>query len=64
MAAGAIGLIIGAIVLVAIVCSSLWNSEDVKRYQALKNKRRFDGKRLSAQELEELDRLAKRYWWY
>lgn len=64
MAAGLIGLIVGAVVLIAIVGASLRNSDDLKRYQALKNKRRFSGKRLAASELEELDHLTKKYWWY
>ena len=64
MATGSIGLIVSAVVLVAIVGSSLWNSDDLKRYQELKNKRRFSGKRLPALELEEFDRLARKYWWY
>jgi hypothetical protein len=61
---GAIGLIIGVIVLVGIVGSGLMNKDDLNRYQALKNKRRFSGKRLPASEQEEIDKLAKKYWWY
>lgn len=61
---GAIGLIIGAIVLVGIVGASLINKDDLNRYQALKNKRRFGGKRLSAAEQDEIDKLARKYWWY
>ena len=58
------GLIIGAIFLVAIILASLSNREGLKRYQQLKNKRRFSGKRLPPEELEEFNRLAKKYpWW-
>jgi hypothetical protein len=60
----AVGLVVGAVVLVAIAGASMWNTDNLKRYQELKNKRRFGGKRLSLPELEELNRLAKRYWWY
>lgn len=61
---GAIGLIFGAIVLVGIVGTSLMNRDDLNRYQALKNKRRFSGKRLSAAEQDEICKLSKKYWWY
>lgn len=64
MADGAIGLVVGVVVLVAIAGASLWNSNDLKRYQELKNKRRFSGKRLSPPELEEFYQLARKYWWY
>lgn len=60
----AIGLLIGLVVLVCIVGSSMSNREDLQRLQQLKNKRRFSGKRLPPDELEELDRLARKYWWY
>jgi hypothetical protein len=57
-------IIVGAIFAIAIACSSLWNKDDLARYQALKNKRRFSGKRLQPDELAELDRLTRKYWWY
>lgn len=59
MANGSIGLFVSAVVLVAIVGSNLWNKDDLKRYQQLKNKSRFGGKRLPAAEQEELNSLSK-----
>lgn len=59
-----VGFIIGAFVLVAIVASSLTNKDDLNRYQQLKNKRRFSGRRLSLDEQSEIDRLARKYWWW
>lgn len=56
--------IIGFVFLVLIVLSALWNKEDLKRLQQLKNKRRFRGKRLSTDEQQELDRLQVKYPWY
>lgn len=56
--------IIGLVFLVLIVLSALWNKEDLKRLQQLKNKRRFSGKRLSTDEQQELDRLQMKYPWY
>ncbi|MBO9872469.1 MULTISPECIES: hypothetical protein [Xanthomonas] len=59
-----IGFIIGAIVLVGIIGASLSNKGDLNRYQQLKNKRRFSGKRLTPSEQEEIDHLARKYWWW
>lgn len=59
-----IGLVIGAIVFALILLSSVWNSEDLRRFQELKNRRRFGGKRLSAGDQAEFDRLSRKYWWY
>lgn len=59
-----IAAIIGIVILAAIALSSLGNKEDLKRLQALKNKRRFSGKRLSGEEHTELENLQKKYWWY
>ena len=59
-----IGFIIGAVVLLAIILASVSNRDDLARYQQLKNKRRFSGRRLSPQEQEEIDRLARKYWWW
>lgn len=61
---GEIGLIIVVIVLAGIVGTILMNKGDLNRYQALKNKRRFGGKRLSVAEQDEIDKLARKYWWY
>lgn len=60
----AMELLIGLIVLALIVVASMWNKEELKAYQALKNKRRFGGKRLSAADQAEYERLSKKYWWY
>lgn len=60
----AVGVIVGIVVIVLIALSSLWNKEDLNRLQQLKNKRRFSGRRLSADEANELDRLKRKYWWY
>ena len=59
-----IEFIIGAVVVALILIVSLTNQGDLKRYQELKNKRRFSGKRLPADELAELDKLARKYPWY
>lgn len=59
-----IAIIVGAIVLIGIIAASLSNKGDLDRYQQLKNKRRFSGKRLAPQEKEEIDRLARKYWWW
>lgn len=56
--------IIGSVFLALIVLSALWNRDDLKRLQHLKNKRRFSGKRLPADEQKELDRLQVKYPWY
>lgn len=56
--------IIGVVILAAVALTSLWNKEDLKRLQALKNKHRFSGKRLSRDEHTELENLQKKYWWY
>ena len=58
------GFIIGIIVLIAIVAASLTNKDDLNRYQALKNKRQFGGKRLSDSDKQEIDKLATKYWWW
>lgn len=60
----AIAIIIGMATLAVIALSSLWNKDDLKRLQELKNKRRFGGKRLSADEQAELEQLQKKCWWY
>ena len=59
-----LAFIIGALVLVAIILASISNKGDLERYQQLKNKRRFSGKRLAPSEQEEIDRLSRKYWWY
>ena len=59
-----IGLVVGLIVVLVIVASSMSNKGDLKRLQELKNKRRFGGKRMPIEEQQELDALAKKYWWY
>jgi hypothetical protein len=59
-----VGLVVGAIVLVIIVIISFANSDDLKRLQHLKNKRRFGGRRLPPEEEQELDRLLRKYPWY
>jgi FtsZ-interacting cell division protein ZipA len=59
-----IGIIIGAIFLIALVTAGLSNRGDLDRYQQLKNKRRFSGKRLTPDEREEMARLARKYWWW
>ncbi|WP_404463066.1 hypothetical protein LG331_09820 [Vreelandella aquamarina] len=59
-----IGFVIGAIVLAGIIGASLSNKRNLDRYQQLKNKRRFSGKRLTPSEQEEIDRLARKYWWW
>lgn len=61
---GAIGFIIGMIVFLGIILSSIMNKEELKRYQSLKNKKRFGGRKLPISEQIELDDLAKKYWWY
>lgn len=58
------GFIIGAVLLILLVLASLYNKGDLDRYQQLKNKRRFSGRRLSASEQEEIDRLSRKYWWW
>lgn len=62
--AGAVSLIVGLVFVVAIAGSSLWNKEELARYQALKNKRRFGGKRLSPEDQAEFERPSIKYWWY
>lgn len=57
-------ILIGIVFFVLIVLSSLWNKDDLKRYQELKNKRRFSGRRLTPDEQAELDKLMVKYWWY
>ena len=59
-----IGFVIGAIVLVGIIGASLSNMDDLDRYQQLKNMRRFGDKGLTPSEQEEIDRLARKYWWW
>lgn len=59
-----IGLVIGLLVLVGIVSVSMGNKEDLARLQQLKNKRRFSGKRLPPAEMQEFERLSRKYWWY
>lgn len=59
-----IEFIIGAIILLAIVGASMTNKDDLKRFQSLKNKKRFSGKRLSLGEQEEIAKLTTKYWWY
>ncbi len=36
---------------------------ELLRYQALKNMRRWGGRKLSASDQTELDRLRVKYWW-
>lgn len=57
-------LIVGAFFCIAIIFASLGSKDDLGRYQQLKNKRRFSGKKLTPDEKEEADRLAKKYWWW
>jgi len=64
MSSGTTCIVVGCVVLIAIVLSSMWNKDDLKRLQELKNKRRFSGKRLPPDELAELEQLSKKYWWY
>lgn len=59
-----IEFIVGLVFVVLILIVSLTNKSDLKRYQELKNKRRFSGKRLPSEELAELDQLARKYPWY
>ncbi|MFV0594837.1 hypothetical protein [Shewanella sp.] len=59
-----IAFFIGAFVLVAIIGISFSNKGDLDRYQQLKNKRRFSGKRLTPSEQQEIDKLARKYWWW
>ena len=59
-----IGLIIGAIFLIGIIGASFSNKGDLERYQQLKNKRRFSGKKLTLDEHAEMNRLAQKYWWW
>jgi hypothetical protein len=59
-----VAIVVGIVVVLVIVISSMSNKGDLKRLQDLKNKRRFGGKRLPIEEQQELDNLAKRYWWY
>ncbi|MGY1408371.1 hypothetical protein ACW5EG_02125 [Luteimonas sp. A611] len=56
--------VIGVVFLLAIVAASLSNSGDLDRFQQLKNKRRFSGRRLSSDEQAEFDKLARKYWWW
>jgi hypothetical protein len=42
----------------------MYTKDDLKRLQELMNKRRFGGKKLPIAEQQELDSLAKKYWWY
>lgn len=60
----AIGLIVSAIILLGIVATSMYDADDLKRLQLLKNKKRFGGKRLPLDEAAELDALSKKYWWF
>lgn len=61
---GTISLVVGLIFAIAIAGSFVWNKDELARYQALKNKRRFGGKRLPPEDLAEFDRLTRKYWWY
>ena len=57
-------LLIGIAFLVLILLSAAWNKDGLKRYQELKNKKRFSGRKLSPQEQAEMDKLMVKYWWY
>ena len=57
-------IVIGGVVLVLILLVSMWDKEELQRFQALKKKRRFGGKRLSPADQQEYERMAKKYWWY
>lgn len=59
-----IEFIVGLAVVLFILVISLSNKGDLKRFQELKNKRRFGGKRLPPDEQAELDRLSRKYPWY
>jgi hypothetical protein len=59
-----IGAVIAVIVLLLIVGASLYDKEELKRLQILKNRRRFGGKKLPPADLQELDKLQRKYWWY
>lgn len=59
-----IELIVGFVVVAFVLIVSLTNKGDLRRYQELKNKRRFSGKRLPPEELAELEQLAKKFPWY
>lgn len=59
-----IAIVVSAVVLAIIIVVSLTNSDDLKRLQQLKNKRRFSGRRLTADEEQELNRLLVKYPWY
>ena len=59
-----IEFIVGLVVVALILMVSLTKKGDLKRYQELKNKRRFSGKRLPPDELAELDKLARKYPWF
>lgn len=59
-----ITFVIVLVVLIAMIVASMSNRDDLNRYQQLKNKRRFGGKPLSPSELEEIERLSRKYWWW
>lgn len=59
-----IEFIVGLVVVALVLIVSLTNKGDLKRYQELKNKRRFSGKRLPSDELAELEKLARKYPWH
>ena len=58
------GFIVGLVVFVLILIVSVTNKPELKRYQELKNKRRFSGKRLPPNELAELEKLTRKYPWF
>lgn len=57
-------LVIGVFIVLAIAWAVVANKDELARHQALKNKKRFSGKRLPPEEQEELERLSKKYWWH
>ncbi len=56
--------LVGGILLALVVVAAMNNRGSLKRYQELKSKHRFGGKRLPPEEQAELDELRKKYWWY
>lgn len=59
-----VAVIISVLVLAGILWACMLDKEELSRHQQLKNKRRFGGKRLSAEDQAELDRLSQKYWWH
>ena len=59
-----IAFIVGSVVFLIIIVSSLTNRGDLQRFQELENKKRRGGRRMPPDEQEEMDRLARKYWWF